>query len=257
MDLNLKELKDFLEEKHDVYNRPRFIETDPVSIPHRYTAKEDIEIAGFLSAIIAWGQRKTILRNANFLMELMNHAPHEFVMNASPVEINKLGTFIHRTFNGDDCKYFIRALRNIYMKHGGLEGIFGGDDKVMNPVEKGLVRLRKVFFEIEHPRGTEKHIADITRGASGKRLNMFLRWMVRRDNRGVDFGIWKTVPSSRLFIPLDIHTGNVSRKLGLLERKQNDWKAVVELTGKLRKMEPDDPVKYDFALFGLGIFEKF
>ena len=255
--MKLPEIKSFLEEKHEVYNHPGFIEKDPVSVPHRFSRKEDIEIAGFLTAIISWGNRNSIINNANRLMQMMDETPFDFVTGAGENELRKLGNFVHRTFNGTDCVHFIRSLRNIYLNHGGLEGIFMMASRGRPDIQEGLIHLRHVFFDIPHLTRTEKHVADITRGSSAKRLNMFLRWMIRKDNRGVDFGLWKGLSPSGLFIPLDIHTGNVSRKLGLLKRKQNDWRAVVELTSRLREMDATDPVKYDFALFGLGIFEKF
>jgi uncharacterized protein (TIGR02757 family) len=248
------ELKEFLDFKYDQYDQIRFIEGDPVSIPHRFAKKEDIEIAGFLTAAISWGQRKTIVINANKLMEAMDFSPHDFIINAGKEDLNTFKSFKHRTFNGTDCLFFLESLKNIYLNHGGLEKVFSN----INPeIKSSIVNFRKLFFSIPFPARTMKHIADPQAGASAKRINMYLRWMVRKDERGVDFGIWKNISPSQLYCPLDLHTGNVSRKLGLIARKQNDWKALEELMVHLRAFDPEDPVKYDYALFGLGIFEKF
>jgi uncharacterized protein (TIGR02757 family) len=254
MELSHQELFEFLEAKYEQYNRPDFIETDPISVPHRFTRKEDIEIAAFLTAAISWGNRISIVKDANTLLGMMDEDPYEFILNSSPVEAERCNSFYHRTFNGTDCIYFLKSLKNIYLHHGGLESLFLPVDT--NGIKAALCRFRSTFLEIDHPRRSEKHIADPDKGASAKRLLMFLRWMVRNDNRGVDFGLWKKISPSELMCPLDVHSGNVARKLGLLKRKQNDWKAVEELTGNLRQFDPEDPVKYDFALFGLGVFEK-
>lgn len=252
-----QELKEFLDFKYDQYNQPQFIETDPVSIPHRFGSPEDIEISGFLTATIAWGQRKAILKNALRLMQLMDNAPYQFITNAAEKDFQKASVFIHRTFNQQDTLYFFRALRYIYLDKGGLRTVFENAYSQYGDIKMCLAIFRDLFLS-QHPAGrTGKHISDVNRGASAKRLNMFLRWMVRSDNRGVDFGLWKGIPASALYLPLDVHTGNVSRKLNLLQRKQNDWKAVEEVTSRLRTFDPGDPVKYDFALFGLGVFEKF
>lgn len=250
-------LKEFLDEKYDQYNRPLFIESDPIQIPHRFSLIQDIEIAGFLTATIAWGQRKSIIVNATRLMRLMDDSPYDFIMEAKDDQIRKLNDFVHRTFQGTDCVFFIHSLRNIYKHHNGLRGLF--ESAYLNHKETDLVLInfRRIFFEIECQARTFKHVSDVEKGASAKRLNMFLRWMVRNDNRGVDFGLWKSISPSALYLPLDLHTGNVARKLGILTRKQNDWQAVCEITSALRKFDSADPVKYDFALFGLGIFEKF
>jgi len=250
--LSAIELQGFLEEKHDKYNRPSFIPQDPISIPHSFSRKEDIEIAAFLTATIAWGQRKTIITNAERLMGLMDRAPHDFVLSAGERELVRLSAFIHRTFNGIDCQFFMRALRHIYTQHGGLEAVFIKE----NGVKDAIAGFRQKFFETGHETRSQKHISDPAKGSSAKRLNMFLRWMCRKDKRGVDFGIWD-IPMSDLHLPLDVHTGNVARKLSLLNRKQNDWKAVEEVTRNLRKFDSEDPIKYDFALYGLGVFEKF
>ncbi|MDF2436341.1 MAG: hypothetical protein K0Q95_717 [Bacteroidota bacterium] len=255
MKLSKKELKEFLDEKVLKYNQPHFIESDPLSIPRQFTKKEDIEIAGFLAATIAWGQRVTIINNANKLMNLMDHSPYEFVMKAKEKDLKKFEGFVHRTFNGTDAIFFIRSLQNIYKNHGGLEKAFSTkkkEDVLLNSIDN----FRELFFSIPHPQRTKKHVSNPVDNSSAKRLCMYLRWMARKDKCAVDFGIWKLSPA-HLMCPLDVHSGNVARKLGILKRTQNDWKAVEELTAELRKMDPNDPVKYDFALFGLGVFEKF
>jgi uncharacterized protein (TIGR02757 family) len=215
-----------------------------------------IEIAGFLAATIAWGNRKMILRNANLMMELLDHSPFEFIMNSSNVEIEMIRRFVHRTFNSTDLIYFLKALQNIYRYRGGLETIFK-TYQTSDSLQPAIHELHKTFFELSHEKRTERHVSDPFKGSAAKKLNMFLRWMIRDDNRGVDFGIWNTISPSILSCPLDIHSGNVARKLGLIKRKQNDTKAVSELDSNLREMDSNDPVKYDFALFGLGVFEGF
>jgi len=251
------DLKDFLEEKYDKYNRLDFIESDPVSIPHQFSKKEDIEIAGFLAATIAWGQRVTIINNANKMMKLMGNNPHDFVMSAKPKDLKRFDEFVHRTFNGVDAMFFMKSLQNIYKNYGDLQNAFSPTSK-SDETLSAISNFRKIFFSIDHPHRTGKHVSNPTENSSAKRLCMYLRWMVRNDKRGVDFGIWdKKLLPSQLMCPLDVHSGNVARKLGLLKRTQNDWKAVEELTACLRKFDAKDPVKYDFALFGLGVFEKF
>jgi uncharacterized protein (TIGR02757 family) len=255
MILEPQELKEFLEDKYDYYNQPRFIEDDPISIPHLFTKKEDIEISGFLAATISWGNRKAILNSSKKLLQWMDMDPYSYILNAQPSDLEVFRAFVHRTFNGKDCLYFIRALKYIYQNQGGLENLFSGEPS--QNVKSWIIGFREGFFQLEPPGRTAKHIADPGKGASAKRINMFLRWMIRKDNRGVDFGIWKKASPSSLMCPLDVHTGTVARKLGLLVRKVNDWKAVEELTSQLREFDPADPVKYDFALFGLGIYERF
>jgi uncharacterized protein (TIGR02757 family) len=250
------ELKIFLDEMVDKFNRKEFIDLDPVSIPHQFSKKEDIEISGFFTATLAWGQRKTILKNTNHLMQLMDNAPHDFVCNYSDACLPPFKSFVHRTFNNYDCIFFIKALKNIYRNHGGMESVFtdgikDGDLDLANAIH----HFRKVFFSIKHQKRVEKHIADPLKNASCKRLNMFLRWMIRKDSRGVDFGIWNISPSL-LSCPLDVHSARIARSLGLLNRKQDDWKAVCELTDNLKRFDTTDPAKYDFALFGLGVNEK-
>ena len=253
--LSFCELKQFLEEKHNQYNNPSFIKTDPVSIPHRFTTRNDREIAGFLAAAIAWGRRDLILRSSNILLGMMDNKPFEFIISADKTDFQRVSSFVHRTFNGSDCGYFIRGLRHIYSRYSSMEDVLLEGMENSGSVREGLSHLRNVFFSLSHPSRIEKHFADVMKGAAGKRLNMFLRWMVRRDNRGVDFGIWTRIDPSLLYIPLDFHSGNTARKLGLLTRAKNDWKAVEELTVNLREFDPADPVKYDFALFGTGVFE--
>lgn len=254
--MNKTELKTFLDEKVNTYNNPNFIETDPIQIPHLYTLKEDIEISGFLVAIIAWGNRKSIITNGKKLMQLMGNSPYDFVMNFSENHSESLSNFVHRTFNSDDLFYFLKSLQNIYKNHGGLETLFAkyAEKDSMQPA---IHHFKKVFFELPHLQRTQKHISDPLKNSAAKRINMFLRWMVRRDNTGVDFGIWENITPSQLSCPLDVHSGNVARKLKLLKRKQNDGKTLVALDNSLRALDSKDPVKYDFALFGLGAFERF
>lgn len=254
--MNNTELKEFLDAKVIEFNNTKFIESDPIQIPHRYSLKEDIEIAGFLTAIIAWGNRKMIIKNAAKMMELMGNTPYDFVMNYKEHHFESFNNFVHRTFNSNDLAYFITALNHIYKRHNGLETIFK-TYATSNSLQPAIHQLKKVFFELPHQTRTEKHISDPLKGSAAKRINMFLRWMVRSDKADVDFGIWNSIAPAQLSCPLDVHSGNVARKLGLLTRKQNDAKALLELDTNLRKMDKTDPVKYDFALFGLGVFEKF
>ncbi len=256
MKLTAKDLKEFLDEKHDQYNQKHFIESDPIAIPHLFSLKEDIEISGFLTATIAWGQRPTIIKNAKRMMQAMDEAPYEFILNASNNDLKAFEGFVHRTFNSTDCIYFIKALQHIYTQHRGLEHVLGNTDH--QDLKTAIEQFRKLFFSFPNaPSRSFKHISNPGENSAAKRINMYLRWMVRKDARGVDFGIWKKISPATLYCPLDVHSGSVARKLGLLERKQNDWQAVTELTEQLRKMDPKDPVKYDFSLFGLGIFEDF
>ena len=252
--MNFKELKSFLDFKSKQFESPSFITKDPIQIPHQFSKKEDIEIAGFLSASIAWGNRVSILKSAQKMIDKMDASPFEFVIHHQAKDLNNFNGFVHRTFNEIDFKYFIISLKNIYTKHGGLEKVF---EQEGIPMQERIHRFKRLFFELEHPQRTEKHVSDPLKGSAAKRINMFLRWMVRPNIKGVDFGIWKKVSPSALSIPLDIHTGNMARKFGLLKRKQNDAKALSELDARLRKLDPEDPVKYDFALFGLGAYEKF
>jgi uncharacterized protein (TIGR02757 family) len=254
--LKFNELRDFLDSKVVQYNNPKFLDSDPIQIPHLFTKKEDIEISAFLTATIAWGNRKSIINNANFLMELLDNDPHNFIVSHKGSDLLKLEPFVHRTFNSTDLIYFLKALRYIYNQYSGLEGIFS-QYTTDTSAQPAITKFKQLFFELGHPKRTTKHVPDPAMGSAAKRINMFLRWMVRDNTTKVDFGIWKSIPTAILSCPLDVHSGNVARKLGLLTRKQNDSKAVAELDLQLRKMDPLDPVKYDFALFGLGVFEKF
>jgi uncharacterized protein (TIGR02757 family) len=248
---DLTELKHFLEEQVQRYNHPGFIEWDPVAVPHDFTKKEDIEIAAFFAATLAWGNRKMILKNARALMDCMDRQPFEFVTQASTMDYKPLSKFVHRTFNGEDAIQFVKSLRHIYQNHGGLEQSFACNNKLS--MLEGIQAFRSKFFEKKHLSRTTKHVSDPSAGSAAKRLHMFLRWMVRNDNRGVDFGLWNSIQPAQLSIPLDIHSGRIARELGLLKRAQNDAKAVEELDLQLRALDPLDPVKYDFALFGLGV----
>lgn len=250
------ELKEFLDYKVDQFNRPTFIELDPISIPHQFSLKEDIEIAAFLTATISWGNRKAILSAANQMMNLMGESPYDFIMNYGDHDSDRISQFYYRTFNGGDFSYFLQASRNIYLNHGGLENLFTDLTSTLS-VQESISKFKNIFFELPHPQRTLKHVSDPLVGSAAKRINMMLRWLVRNDNKGVDFGLWKGINPAKLSIPLDVHSGNTARKLGLLSRKQNDAKAVVELDTVIRELDPIDPVKYDFALFGLGVMEKF
>lgn len=251
------EMKQFLDEKYLQYNTPAFIDCDPVSIPHTFSSLHDREISGFLTATIAWGRRDLILRSARLLMKLLEEEPYQFVMSAGKKEIEQCNKFVHRTFNGEDCVSFIMGLRYIYSNYNSMEELLIDGIKSGSTIRDGIMNIRKLFFSLPHPSRSEKHFADVGGSSAGKRINMFLRWMVRSDDRGVDFGCWKKINPSLLYMPIDLHSGNTARKLGLLTRKANDWKAVEELTAVLREFDPSDPVKYDYALFGIGINEKF
>jgi len=238
------------------YNNPLFIESDPISIPHQYHLKEDIEISGFLISTIAWGNRTMIIRNGFKMMTLMGNSPYDFVMNHNEDDLQRLDGFVHRTFNQIDFAYFIQSLRHIYLTKGGLEAVFS-QAVTATSTQPAISHFKKEFFSLPYPPRTVKHVSDPSNGSAAKRINMFLRWMVRKDQCGVDFGIWQSISPSQLSCPLDVHSGNVARKVGLLMRKQNDAIALAELDSNLREMDINDPVKYDFALFGLGVFEKF
>ncbi len=250
------ERKEFLEAKVIQYNNPDFISSDPIQIPHQFSRKEDIEIAAFLTATISWGNRKMIIKNGYKMMDLLGNSPFDFVMHHNDMQLERLDSFVHRTFNGTDFSFFIKSLQNIYKNHHGLEPIFLKNAE-KDSLQKSIAEFKIIFFEIEHPERTQKHVSNPLKNSAAKRINMFLRWMVRNDKTGVDFGIWKSLNPAQLSCPLDVHSGNVARKLGLLSRKQNDAKALHELDKSLRKMDAQDPVKYDFALFGLGVFEGF
>lgn len=253
--MNRDELFRLLDERTHRYNRPFFIEDDPIGIPKSFTDKKDIEISAFLTAVIAWGRRKTIIDNAQKLMAWMDHAPGDFISNFQPTDLKPFERFVHRTFNGVDCITFLNGLQRLYGEHGGLEPAmqksFAGDRHTPGI---GWNRFKSLFFDIDHVPRTAKHLPDPLKGSAAKRMNMFLRWMVRQDAGGVDFGIWKSFSPADLYIPLDVHTSRQARQLGLLTRNQNDWKSVIELTSRLREFDADDPVRFDFALFGMGIW---
>ena len=251
--LSFEEQHDLLETLHDRYNRAEFIEPDPISIPHSFERTEDKEIAGFLAATIAWGNRKAIVKSARRMVEMMDNAPFDFTMGASEDELRPLLRYVHRTFNGQDFRDFILGLRHLCSKWGSVGEAVQGLYEREGSIERVLAELRREFFEVEHSLHCEKHLSSIAKGASCKRLNMYFRWFARQDNRGVDFGLWQRIPTSALYLPLDVHTGNMGRALGLLTRNANDWKAVAEITTSLRQHDAADPVKYDFALFGAGI----
>lgn len=250
------QLKEFLDEKVVLYNQPKFIESDPIQIPHQFTLKEDIEIIGFLVATIAWGNRKSIITNGNRLVDIMGNSPYDFVMNFSEDHKEYLSGFVHRTFNEDDLYYFLKALQHIYKNHNGLENVFAAHAE-SDSLQLAIHHFKDTFFELSHQSRTEKHVSDPLKNSAAKRINMFLRWMVRKDSTGVDFGIWNKLSPAQLSCPLDVHSGTIARKLGLIKRKQNDAKALFELDTRLRQLDSKDPVKYDFALFGLGVFEGF
>lgn len=253
----------FLNKKVEEYNQPSFIKNDPISVPHLFTKKQDIEIAGFFAAVFAWGNRTTIIRKTRELMERMDASPYQFVLQHSEKDLSKLASFRHRTFNETDLLYFIEVLKHHYSFHNSLEDAFithkprnALQHRAESLVEDGLVGFHDYFFSLEDsPPRTRKHIATPGKGSTCKRLNMYLRWMVRKDKAGVDFGIWNKINSSQLICPIDLHVARVAKSLNLLRRKQVDWQAALELTGQLRKLDFADPVKYDFALFGLGAIE--
>ncbi len=250
------ELKEFLDQKYYQYNTPNFIESDPIQIPHSFSMREDIEISAFLSSTIAWGKRQMIISNAKKMIEIMGSSPYDFVMNFNKEKADEIPYFVHRTFQHPDFIYTLASLNNIYQNYGGLKTIFESAFQKTQNIRETLAEFRKIFFSCNFPKRTEKHIADVAKGAAGKRLNMFLMWLCRKDKSGVHFGLWN-IPQRNLMLPLDVHTATTGRKLGLITRKQNDWKTVEEITNHLRELDPEDPVKYDFALFGLGIFENF
>jgi uncharacterized protein (TIGR02757 family) len=249
---SISDLKNLLDEKTEHFNKPEFIEDDPISIPHSFSNKGDIEISGFLTATISWGNRKSILNNAKRMMMLLDNSPQDFILNHSDSDLKSIKHFQHRTFNTEDFLMFIHCLSKVYENHGGLEGAL----TTSKSMENSLTAFPDLFFGKTGSHRSRKHVANISRNSAAKRMNMFLRWMVRKDRKGVDFGIWECVRPSELFIPLDIHSGNSARRLGLLERKQNDWRSVQLLTEELRKLDPADPVKYDYALFGMGAIER-
>tara|TARA_B100001559_G_scaffold116050_1_gene97472 strand:+ start:681 stop:1436 length:756 start_codon:yes stop_codon:yes gene_type:complete len=250
------DIKEFLNFKAEEYNNVSFIKDDPIQIPHFFKKKEDIEISSFLTSTISWGNRKSIITSSIKMMKLMDNDPYNFIINHSEKDLKNLLNFVHRTFNGYDFMQFIISLRHIYKNYGGLENIFAQNIKNQS-MHNSIHEFKKIFFEVPYTERTKKHVSDPFKGSASKRINMFLRWMVRKDNKGVDFGIWESIDQKYLSCPLDVHSGNVARKLGLINRKQNDHKTVLELDSILRVFDKNDPVKYDFALFGIGVFEKY
>ncbi len=267
----MEDIKSVLDNNLQKYNREEFIAFDPVQIPHRFSLKEDIEISAFLTATIAWGQRKSIINNALRLMALMDNSPYHFVMNEVPDyrllpcdDIFSLSTtekwqqfkgFCHRTFNAEDCLFFLLSLKRIYSELGGLEAVFTQGYQTDKTIFSAIKHFRQVFLMTPHAHRVEKHISNVEKKSAAKRINMFLRWMVRKDKFDIDFGIWHKIPTSALMLPLDVHSANVSRQLGLLTWHKNDWKAVEEVTDNLTTFDSKDPIKYDFALFGEGVFD--
>lgn len=259
--MNRDKIYELLERKYKEYNSASFIDTDPISIPHRFSKKQDIEIAAFFSATIAWGNRKSIITSANKLINLMDNAPHDFVLNHKDKDLKQLIDFKHRTFNATDTLYFVDFLKLHYSKYESLEDAFLKSEvrsRMSEAVtENAIANFHENFFSLEDaPHRTRKHVATPVRGSTCKRMNMFLRWMVRKDKHGVDFGIWKKIKPAQLLIPLDVHVDRTARKLGLIKRKQTDWQTVIELTENLKRFDAKDPVKYDFALFGISVLDK-
>ncbi len=257
MTITHEHLKDYLDEWYEKVNVVDFIQDDPISIPHRFSLKQDVEISAFFSAILAWGQRKTIVNKTNLIMELMDESPYQFVLNHEEKDLKKMLGFVHRTFQDVDLLYFIDFLKRHYTHHNSLEAAFLLGNEENFSVYKSLSCFKSYFFDSPYSlKRTEKHVSSPVSGSTCKRLNMFLRWMVRKDSKGVDFGLWSQIPMSSLKIPLDVHVENYARQLSLLKRKQRDWQAVEELTDNLKMFDPTDPVKYDFALFGMGILKQ-
>lgn len=252
--LSPERIYEFLEEKVLKYNTPEFIWNDPISIPHRFHLKQDIEIAGFFSALFAWGRRDTAIKKACELMALMNNKPYEFISKADTIHFKQLEPFVHRTFQGVDVLFLATALQNIYQTHPSMEEFFAQNHDGKN-IGKTISAFRQNLLATPHLKRSVKHLPDPAKGSSAKRINLFLRWMIRKDKAGVDFGIWNSIDPRHLRLPLDVHSGKIARQLGLLSRKQNDWRAVEEVSSSLSTYDPKDPVKYDFALFGLGIYE--
>lgn len=251
--MKAKDLKLFLDEKAEQYENSAFLDEDPIQIPHRFSRKEDIEIIGLLTATIAWGNRKSIIRSAENIITVLEEQPYAFVMESGENELKRAEGFVHRTFQAEDLQFFIKGLRGIYSEYESLETAFHHPQGIA----QGIEQFRAAMFRVPHATRSEKHISSPLKNSASKRLNMYLRWMVRNPAKGVDFGLWNTIKPAALYCPLDVHSGRAARKLGLIKRKANDWKAAEELRENLLKLDPLDPVKYDFALFGLGVFEKF
>jgi len=256
--MNDNDLRSFLDEQVDRFNTAKFIPTDPISIVHKFTKQQDIEIMGFWVAMLAWGQRVTIINKSNELIDLMDGSPYDFIIGHKEIDRKRFEHFKHRTFNYTDTLYFLEFFQNYYSQNDSLEDLFSnGINKTAQTVEQGLVSFHETFFALpDAPQRTRKHVSTPLRKSTCKRLNMFLRWMVRKDKKGVDFGIWKKIKPSQLLMPLDVHVDKVARRFGLISRKQRDWQTVLELTDKMRAYDPTDPVKYDYALFGLSAFKE-
>jgi len=252
---DLLKIKELLDKKYLEYNNISFIKDDPVQIPHLFSKKEDIEISAFLTSSISWGNRLSIINNSRKLMNYMDNSPYDFIQNYSSSDLRRFEGFVHRTFNNIDCIYFLRSLKNIYKNYLGLEEVFMNGFNKSDNIYGAIEHFAEIFLLLEHEKRVKRHIPNVIAGSAAKRINMFLRWMIRYDEQGVDFGIWKGISKSKLMLPLDVHTANTARKLGILRRKQNDWKAVEEVTSILRLFDYNDPVKYDFALFGIGRYE--
>ncbi len=250
------DLAEFLEAKFEQYNQKWFIETDPIQIPHAFSKKEDIEIAAFISSTLAWGMRPLIIKAGKEIINRMDNAPFDFIMNAQIDDFEIFNNFVYRTFNTSDITFFLKSLQNIYRNHRGLEALFTNSYLEHNSIKEAISSFRQIFFQIPFPNRSSKHISDVNKNSAAKRINMFLMWMVRNDHRGVHFGLWKSISPKHLILPLDTHTSRIGKELGLLSRKQNDWIAANEITENLRKFDANDPVKYDFSLFGFGVFEK-
>lgn len=254
--MNKQELKAYLNEKVAQYNQPSFIERDPISIPHRFTKKQDIEISGFFAALFAWGNRTIIINKSNDLLNRMDEAPFEFIYNHNESDLKKFLGFKHRTFQDADIIFLLQFLQQHYLKFDSLEDAFLIENNYWT-IEKGLKNFYDYAFSFQHLARTEKHIATPAKNSACKRINMFLRWMVRQDNCGVDFGIWNKIKPADLIIPLDVHVTRVSKRIGLIQEEKANWKQAVKLTNKLKDLDPNDPVKYDYALFALGVVEKY
>ena len=253
----LTQIKNLLDSKRRLYNQPSFIKDDPISIPHRFTKKQDIEISGLFAAVLAWGNRTSIINSCNKLMGWMDDAPHDFILNHKDTDLKGFLGFAHRTFNATDLLYFIHFLQYHYSKYQSLEDAFVPEKKYKHEtVEQALIHFHNYFFSIEHPERTRKHISTPQRKSACKRINMYLRWMVRKDKQGVDFGLWKKINMSQLVCPLDVHVASVAYRLGLIDNEKSNWQNAMQLTATLREMNPDDPAVYDYALFGIGMAER-
>ncbi len=253
--LRPEEIFSLLDQKYRLYCREDFVVEDPVSIPKRFYFQEDIEISAFITSLISWGRRSAIIKSASKLMEMMGNQPFAFVTEARPNQLKRLELFVYRTFNASDLLFLIAALKSVYLEQGGLQSVANQAWRKEGDIKSVIMAIRSALLTSVHLPRSEKHLANPEQGSAAKRINMFLRWMVRTSNEGVDFGIWSQIPASALICPLDVHSGKVARQLGLLGRKQNDWKAAEELTANLRLYDPYDPVKFDYALFGMGVYE--